>query len=222
MYSFGQRKDTLIYDEPLYAHYLKVSGAKHPARNEVMNSLENDGNRVVKDVILRKSGMILFHKLMTHFLVEINTEFLSLVENILFIRNPKEIIHSYNKVIPNPEIGDIGIKKQYELYLELLEKGNAPLVLDSKYLLQDSKSILEELCRVLNIPFDINMLKWKKGGRDEDGIWSRHWYKNVHNSTGFFNKNNNEKTIKLSGRNTKLLELCLPYYNFLTTKSIKI
>ena len=49
---------------------------------------------------------------------------------------------------------------------------------------------------MLNIPFDINMLKWKKGGRTEDGIWSKHWYKNAHNSTGFFTKN--QKTIKIS------------------------
>ena len=87
MYSFGQRQDTSIFDEPLYAHYLKVSGAKHPGRSEILNSLENDGNKVIKEVILKESDMILFHKLMTHFLIKINTEFLSFVKNIIFIRD---------------------------------------------------------------------------------------------------------------------------------------
>ena len=30
MRSFGQRADTIVCDEPLYAHYLKVTGLPHP------------------------------------------------------------------------------------------------------------------------------------------------------------------------------------------------
>ena len=103
---------------------LRVSESNHPAREEVLQSLENDGNKVVQEVILQKSKKILFHKLMTHFLIDIDTEFLSKVSNIIFIRNPKEIIIvSYSKVIPNPTIKDIGVKQQYELYLLLEKKG---------------------------------------------------------------------------------------------------
>ena len=92
MYSFAQRKDTRVIDEPLYAHYLKKSGAKHPGRDEVLNTLENNGNKVVEKVILQQSDKLLFHKLMTHFLIDINLDFLSDVINIIFIRNPKNII----------------------------------------------------------------------------------------------------------------------------------
>ena len=114
MYSFAQRKDTQVFDEPLYAHYLKISGVSHPAKEEVLKSLENDGNKVVQKVILKKSKEILFHKLMTHFLIDIDTDFLSKVSNIIFIRNPEEIITSYSKVIPKPKMSDIGVKQQYE------------------------------------------------------------------------------------------------------------
>ena len=86
MYSFAQREDTRVFDEPLYAHYLRISGVAHPAREEVLAVQENNGNKVVQEVILQKSTKILFHKLMTHFLVDINTEFLSVVTNIIFIR----------------------------------------------------------------------------------------------------------------------------------------
>ena len=220
MYSFGQRQDTFIFDEPLYAHYLKISGAQHPGRDEILNSQENDGDKVVREIILKKSNRILFHKLMSHFLIKIDTDFLSLVNNIILIRNPQEIIHSYNKVIPNPKINDIGVKQQYDLYLELVKRGQEPIILDSKYLLKDPHSILVNICELLEIPFDINMLKWKKGARAEDGVWAKYWYKNIHNSTGFLAKS--QKKIKLSYKNTKLLESCLPYYNYLTTKSIKI
>ena len=114
VYFFAQRKDTQFFDEPLYAHYLKINSVSHPAKEEVLKSLENDGNKVVQKVILKKSKEILFHKLMTHFLIDIDTDFLSKVSNIIFIRNPEEIITSYSKVIPKPKMSDIGVKQQYE------------------------------------------------------------------------------------------------------------
>ncbi len=218
MYSFAQREDTRVFDEPLYAHYLKTSGAKHPAREEVLRSLDTDGNKVVKEVILQESNEILFHKLMTHFLIDINTDFLSIVTNIIFIRNPKEIIASYSKVIPNPTMEDVGIKKQYEMYLDLKKRGKEPIILDSKYLLQNPGLILKKLCVLLEIPFDKKMLEWERGARLEDGIWSSYWYKNIHNSTGFFPYTT--KKITLTEGNAILAKKCLPYYDFLTSKSI--
>ncbi len=219
MYSFAQRTDTVVFDEPLYAHFLKVSGAKHPARKQVLQDLENDGNKVVQEVILQKSEKLLFHKLMTHFLIGIDTEFLSEVMNIIFIRNPQKIIFSYSKVIPNPTMEDIGVKQQYELYLALEERGKTPIVLDSKYLLQNPKQLLKKLCSLLGIPFDERMLKWEKGARKEDGVWASYWYKNIHNSTGFLPYT--EKEITLTNSNAELAEECLPYYEFLTAKSIQ-
>ena len=32
MYSFAQRNDVRVVDEPLYGHYLKVTGAQHRGR----------------------------------------------------------------------------------------------------------------------------------------------------------------------------------------------
>ena len=37
----------------------------------------------------------------------------------------------------------------------------------------------------LEIPFSNQMLSWKAGPRKEDGIWAKHWYKNVHQSNSF-------------------------------------
>ena len=220
MYAFAQREDTQVFDEPLYAHYLKVSGAQHPVREQVLQALENDGDKVVQEVILQESNKLLFHKLMTHFLIDIDTEFLSEVINVIFIRNPEEIITSYAKVIPNPKMNDIGVRQQYELYLSLEERGVTPIVLDSKYLLQNPELILNKLCDILEIPFDKKMLKWGKGARKEDGVWASYWYKNIHNSTGFLPYTKRE--ITLTGSNAELAEECLPYYKFLTTKSLQL
>ena len=157
---------------------------------------------------------------MTHFLIDINTDFLSLVKNIILIRNPEEIINSYNKVIPNPKMVDIGVKQQYELYLDLEKRGEKPIVLDSKYLLQNPKLILKKVCSLLEIPFDKKMLKWEKGVRKEDGVWAKYWYTNVHNSTGFLPYI--KKEINLKDSNLELAKQCKPYYEFLTAKSIQL
>ena len=52
MYSFAQRADTRVVDEPLYAHYLARSGADHPGRDDVLASQDTDGSSVVRDVVL--------------------------------------------------------------------------------------------------------------------------------------------------------------------------
>ena len=83
-----------------------------------------------------------------------------------------------------------------------------------------TKIILQKLCLLLAIPFEEKMLNWKKGARQEDGIWAKYWYKNLHNSTGFFPYI--EKEISLKNSNLELSEKCEPYYKFLTNKSITV
>ena len=65
----GMRLDATVVDEPLYAHYLSKtdSEAGHPGTDEVLATQENDGDRVVQDVILGAytTPVVLF-KQMTH------------------------------------------------------------------------------------------------------------------------------------------------------------
>jgi len=84
MYSFAQRNDTKVFDEVLYAHYLFQSRAEHPGREEVLEAQDIDGEKVIETIILKKRSKISFHKLMTHFLVNLDTSFLLKVQNILF------------------------------------------------------------------------------------------------------------------------------------------
>ena len=44
MYSFSQREDTRVFDEPLYAHYLKVSNVNHPGKETILKALNNNDN----------------------------------------------------------------------------------------------------------------------------------------------------------------------------------
>ena len=79
---------------------------------------------------------------------------------------------------------------------------------------------MKKLCLLLNISFEKRMLEWAKGGRKEDGVWAKYWYKNVHNSSSFLPYS--EKAISLNNSNLVLAKKCKPYYEFLTSKSIKV
>ena len=51
MYSFSQRDDTRVVDEPLYGHYLLKTGVRHPGREEIMAAVNCDGNFVMKNLL---------------------------------------------------------------------------------------------------------------------------------------------------------------------------
>ena len=117
MYSFAQRPDTIVFDEPLYAHYLKVSGVVHPGQEEILASQENDGDKVVSNLMLGNFDMpVAFFKQMTHHLVHLNEDFLSKMKNVLFIRDPKQIISCVTQVRPDLKMRDIVIAKQWHLF----------------------------------------------------------------------------------------------------------
>ena len=188
MYSFAQRKDTTIVDEPLYAHYLTSTDAKdyHPGADEVIAAQENDGQKVIDEIIFGEYDTpVVFFKHMTHHLVELDMSFLKDTINIILTRDPREMLPSYAKQVEQPKITDTGYPQHLELLQFLREAGQNPPVVDSKEILMDPEKKLKELCKQIEIPFDSSMLKWDAGPRKEDGIWAKHWYHNVHRSTGF-------------------------------------
>lgn len=221
MYSFAQRKDTKVIDEPLYAHYLHKTNADHPGKNEVISSMEYDGERVVREIILCEYYKeIIFIKQMTHHLIELDESFLEQVTNVFLIRNPKQLISSLAQVIPVVTMRDTGIARQFELFSNLREKGLTPVVIDSGEILKNPEKALTMLCESLGIQFDKKMLYWKAGARNEDGIWSKYWYKNVHKSTGFEKQETSSR--ELPENLIKLYDECLPYYEKLFLHSIKV
>lgn len=222
MYSFAQRSDMTVVDEPLYAHYLTHSKteARHPATIEILQTQNANGVAVVEEVVLGSypTPHALF-KQMTHHLIELDRAFLAQTDNILLIRDPRAIIASYTKVIPNPTIADIGVAMQLELFQQLQELGTLRAVLDTKALLMNPEGVLRQLCNRLGLPFEEQMLFWEAGARPEDGSWAKYWYHNVHQSTGF--KPYQPKAIQLPNHLIPLAEACQPYYDELFEEALK-
>ena len=189
MRSWESRTDTFVIDEPFYAHYLSVTNANHPGRDEIIQDGETDQSIVSKGLIsdTDDSCSIYFQKHMTHHMIpSVDREWMKEVINCFLIRNPKDMILSYTKVNSNLSMHLLGLEEQYELF-EYVTKinGRAPPVVDSKDILMDPRKTLSLLCEKVGVIFSEEMLSWSKGVRDTDGIWAKYWYKNVINSTGF-------------------------------------
>lgn len=220
MYSFAQRKDTAVFDEPLYAHYLCNTNAAeyHPGAEDVISTLENDGQQVVEMMMGKHNKLVVFFKNMTHHLLDLDRTFMKDVVNVILTRDPKEMIPSFAKVIDNPTISDIG----YELHTELIEYFEKEridyVVLDSKKILLNPETVLSAFCEKIGIEFEDTMLNWNSGARKEDGCWAKYWYKNVHQSTGYIPYK--AKSAPFPVNLLPLLNECQPHYYKVVEKAI--
>jgi len=186
MYAFRQRPDTVVVDEPLYGHYLRVTAADHPGDDEVLAAMDTDGERVVREVLLAPCERpVHFFKNMAHHLTNLDRTFLGGLTNVLLARDPAEMLPSLARQLPKPTLRDTGLLQQAEILDHVLGKGEQPVVLDARDLLLDLRGVLREACDRLGIPFYEGMLRWPAGPKPEDGVWAKHWYANVHASTGF-------------------------------------
>ncbi|WP_232826465.1 hypothetical protein [Lewinella sp. IMCC34183] len=221
MYAFAQRPDTVVVDEPLYAHYLtrQPTEADHPGRTAILAAQDTDGQTVVNRLLHDDypAENVVF-KQMTHHLVELDPNFLYGMTNVLLIRDPYEILASFGQVIDTVTAEDVGLPQQGDLFDRLTVTGSLSAVVDARRLLDDPAGILRALCERIDIAYDPAMLHWPAGPKAYDGVWADHWYAGVHRSTGF--EPRPKKIIKLSPDLTAVAEATHPIYERLLRQAI--
>lgn len=228
MYSFAQRADTRVFDEPLYAHYLARTPARayHPGAEEVLAAMDHDGERVVREVILQQptadvggvEPKVLFFKHMTHHLVGLDLGFLEHTVNVLLTRDPRAMLASYARAVASPTLDDVGYRQHTELLAYLRSLGQEPPVLEASQLRSNPRAVLTELCERIGVAFDETMLRWAPGARSEDGVWAKYWYSSVHRSTGFMP--DTAQPEPLPPHLEPLWRECVPYYEQLRRSAI--
>lgn len=214
MRSWGNRKDIFVCDEPLYAHYLQATGIDHPGRDEVLARHETDWRKVIAWLTgpVPEGKTIFFQKHMAHHLLpEIDRCWLDKVVHGFLIRDPREMLTSLVKHLPNPRLEDTGLPQQAELIRWVREKtGRVPPIVDARNVLEAPRPMLRRLCDAVGVPFDEAMLQWPAGRRGTDGVWAKHWYAAVEQSTGF--QPYQPKHEAVPDEFQPLLAECMPYY----------
>jgi hypothetical protein len=211
MYSFANRSDTAVVDEPLFGYFLKQTGAWRPSREEVLATMETDPKKIIDSLLEPSTDMpVFFMKHMANQLVDLDLAFLDSFKNVVLIRDPKAVLLSYSKQVEEPTLLDTAYKMQVDLIDHLNEVETPFVVLNAKSVLLNPEGQLRTLCEKINIEFQSSMLNWDAGPRKEDGVWAKYWYDSVHESTGF--RAYRGKDEELPSNLNPLYDECMEYY----------
>lgn len=175
MYSFGQRDDTKVVDEPLYAHWLNRNPLVfRPYReellrqhncngNSVMNELHSEGNHLddkpillVKQIAKQYAGVDKSH--LHH----------DRARHVFLIRNPIDMLDGWQRrAVVHKEsstLEALSLPQLVDIYSEIRSAGKAePIVIDAEILQNHPREVLTIVCAKLGIPFQESMLGWDAG-----------------------------------------------------------
>jgi len=214
MRSWGNRPDTHVCDEPLYAHYLVHTRLPHPGADEVIRHHETDWHKVVAWLTGPIPGgkTIFYQKHMAHHLLpRIDRGWLDDLDHVFLIRDPAAVLNSLVEFLPAPTLEDTGLPQQAEIFeRERKRTGRIPPVIDARDVAAHPERSLRLLCEALDVEFTPAMLSWPAGPRDTDGVWARHWYAKVLRTTGFAPPR--PETRPLAAAVKGLEARCLGYY----------
>ena len=217
MRSFGARADTVVVDEPLYAHYLAVTGLEHPGRDDILAAQPRRWQDVAARLTspLPPGRTVLYMKHMTHHLLPvIDREWLAGFRHAFLIRDPAQVVASYARVRDEPTMADLGFEQQVEIF----RRFGGPVV-DAADVLRDPPGMLGRLCAELGIGFEQVMLGWPPGPRDTDGVWAPHWYAKVQRSTGF--EPPQQRATVVPERLRHLVDAARPFHDELTAHRLR-
>jgi hypothetical protein len=208
MYSFGNRADFSVWDEPFYAAYLAMTGFDHPMRDEVLATHEGDPNKVsarcLDTIPAQKPHFYMKH--MAHHMIDgMPLDWAQDCVNVHLIRHPARVIASYGVKRSEMNFEDIGFAQQAAIYDRF-----GGHVIDSADIRANPETMLRKLCDAIGLGFDPAMLSWPAGPHTGDGVWASHWYNAVHKSTGFAGAEG--PLPELNGEAADLCAQALPYY----------
>ena len=223
MRAWENRGDCTVSDEPLYAHYLAVTGLDHPGAAEVIAAGDIDIARVTAALARGPApdgNPVWYQKHMSHHLLPgMDIGWVHALHNVFLIREPALVVASYVKSRARCEPADIGLLQQAELFDQVAQRlGRAPLVIDGERFLQDPARHLQAICADAGAPYTDRMLHWPAGPRASDGVWAPHWYAAVWCSTGF--EPWRPRTAELDDDGRRVAEACRPAYERLLAHAL--
>ncbi len=214
MYSFANRADFDVMDEPFYAAFLRETGLPHPMADQIIAAHESNWDRAAAACEADGAPHVYQKHMCQHILEGTPMGWAEDCRHVFLIRHPARVLASYHAKHEDVTLEDIGVEQQINLFEEF-----GGVVIDSADIRDNPEGMLRALCAALDLDFDPAMLSWPAGGVEADGVWAQHWYNAVHASTGFAGAEG--PLPDLSGPLAELCEDALPAYAILRTQRLK-
>lgn len=209
MYSFAERSDTRVLDEPLFGHFLAHTGVERPSRKAVLESMPTGREDALASLVRHEHDDILFLKHMANHLEGLAWEDVDGPDHahVILTRHPDGVLPSYRAHIDAPTMLDLGYAHQRDIAAHAA--GRVHVVI-AESLFEAPEATLKALCAALDMPWEEGMLTWAPGGRPEDGIWATYWYEGIHRSSGW--EPRSLRHGEVPPRLGPLRESCLEHY----------
>lgn len=188
MYSFAQRPNCEVIDEPFYAAYLKKKDLNHPGKTKTLKLYPNSFGGAIQRVqqfISSSEAKEVYIKNMAQHMVDANWDWAQEAIHVFWIRHPRKVIRSFSKVLPEVSLSDIGIEEQVNQWKGIQKFSGPKIIVNSDEMLNEPEKTFPIICDAIGIPFFKEMLSWPQGRKEYDGAWWPYWYSNVHKSSYF-------------------------------------
>ncbi|MEM7530542.1 MAG: sulfotransferase [Chloroflexota bacterium] len=192
MRAWSSRSDTEVADEFLALPYIAIKGKDLGLTREDIDPRHAqfmDWQFVVNTLTapLGEGKSIRYQKHQAYNLIPdiMGTEWILPFANCFLIRQPKDMILSLHRIVPEftfEELGWAELKWLFE-YVRA-ETGGVPPVIDARDLLNSPQRVLSLLCEAVDVEFSETMLRWPAMNRklnEKDALW----YGSVASSTHF-------------------------------------
>ena len=209
MYSFAERSDTRVLDEPLFGHFLAHTGVERPSRKAVLASMPTGRQDALASLVRHEHDDVLFLKHMANHLEGLAWEDVDGPDHthVILTRHPDGVLPSYRAHIDAPTMLDLGYAHQRDIVNHAAGRVH---VVTAESLFETPEATLKALCAALDMPWEEGMLTWAPGGRPEDGIWATYWYEGIHRSSGW--EPRSLRHGEVPPRLAPLRESCLEHY----------
>ncbi len=216
MRSFSQLPGCVVRDEPLYASFLARTGADHPMRERILAEGEPELDHAIAACLAPAGDAgVIYQKHMTHHLPEgVELDWTDAFRNVFLIRAPERVLASYLAKRELPELWELGLHQQAEMFERASEIDGRPCpVIDAEDLRAEPERVLRALCNAVGLDFVPEMLRWTPGRRATDGVWGAFWYDALEASTGFSAPEG--AVPALPGEAAEMAEAARPAYDFM-------
>ena len=224
MYSFAQRADTCVWDEPYYAAWLQAAGEPHPLADEIVAASPADPVEVARRITAPTDRPTHYQKHMAHHMrpeFDIAGWFEQAIHAFL-IREPASVLASYTAKYDHVSLDLIGLPQQVELFERAADlSGKPPTVVRGRDIQAKPEAALRQLTAALGLDFDPSMLSWPAGPKSYDGRWASHWYDRVWSTTGFAPPPSGSRPA-LPAPLARIAEMAAPLYERLEKHAIRV